>query len=368
MAFRSPAGPSVRVVCESDATAQWLREMLTPWFDLVQPRPDTPTVRVYESPRAEGPPGGSVTTAPCFALDRTVETAPARTVKGSVLIDHDAIGASYDITASEVVVRPYGPRPTARLGAFLVVRELLIARMPAGVHVQLHASAMRFGGDVIVMTGPAGSGKTTTLAHLAGSVGAGIVANDRTLVHPEGGSWQALGVPTIVGLRAGTLAALPHLLGAIASRGRTIHLTVTEAERAPASSRERVPGRHLAVSLAQLARRLAVPLVAGGRIGCIVMLVVDHDVHAFALRRLAPPEAGPRLLALRFGAATEPRPPTVFETWVGRHPGPVDDVTRLDALVRTTACAEVRVGPGLLAGEQAATDLLSALAALAAVR
>ncbi|MEN3315646.1 MAG: hypothetical protein V7605_1880 [Acidimicrobiaceae bacterium] len=362
VAFRPPEGPSVCVHCESEATTRWLCEMLTPWFELLEPVAGDMTVRVHESPREEGLGTGPRVTVPCFALDRTMASGQARAVEGSLLVDDHAIGASYDITPTDVVVRPMGPRPSVRLGAFFAVRELLVAGVAPGAGAQLHASAVTFEGNVILLAGPKRSGKTTTLVHLAGSVGAGIVANDRTLVQPGSDSWSVRGVPTIVSLRPGTVAALPHLLAPVEARGRTIHLTLAEAARAPAAARARVPGRELAVSLAQLGHRLGAPLVAGGRVGTIAFLAVDRDVDTFAVRSLTAGQARDRLADARYGAATEPRPLTVFETRVGRELVPGGDARLLGALGRDIACLDVRVGPGLLTSGAAAADLVATLA------
>jgi hypothetical protein len=214
-----------------------------------------------------------------------------------------------------------------------------------------------------LFAGPKRAGKTTTLLHLVASTGAAIVANDRVVVSESAGQWRTIGVPTIVSVRADTLARLPGLFATIPNVEWPARLTLEEAQSEPMTSGREWSTPELFVSLAQVAAALGVPLSAGGALRCVAFLVVDADVDFFTVRDLNVVQAATRFDAVRFGATTQPRGPTVFETFLG--PSSVahaadtaDTACQLPADVR---CAELRVGSRFLESATAAEDVLHAL-------
>lgn len=353
----------VSIDCRDAAVRSWLSEMLLPAFEVIQPSRAGAAVVVRPTPRHAGRVRRDAEVLPCFALDHQVVSLPAERTGSSTLVDDADVGVSYDLGPDSVEVRPLGAAPGLRIGVFRVVRELAMVQALGSSRVQLHASGLAVGGDVVLFAGPRESGKTTTLAHLAASTGADIVANDRVLVDRCETSWEVRGVPTIVSLRPDTMARLPNLFAAQESAGRTVHLTMAEAKGAPRSPQKTGVAERLAVSLPQLAASLGVSLAAGGTLGCIALLTIDETVGSFAVRPLRAGQAMTRLEASRFGAGTEPRPTTVFEAWLAGEHAPQQARVPVCDLAQTAECVDVRVGPGLLRSEQAAKDLLHALLA-----
>jgi hypothetical protein len=349
-------GTAVR--CDNDDMAAWLREMMGPSVDLSAPGPAAVSVVIHSHPVLE-PPRGTQWTEPCFALDTKVEFLPASRADSILRVEHSEKSVSYAIGGGEVVIAPSGPSPDLRIAAFAVVRELAVAQALLSPRLQLHAAGFAGGDAVALLTGPKGAGKTTTLAHLAASSGSSIVTNDRAIATPDVGSWQVQGVPTIVGLRAGTLERLPRLFDGAARR--TVHLTRNEIPLSRESERRIKPGRLPSMSLAQLAERVGSPLAAGGRLASLSVLRVDESVQTFALRPLTPTEAERQIYHLRFGMITEPRPLTVFEAMLGLKETPAFDRSLLGRLAAEVPCIEVRVGSGLLKSTQAGQELAAAL-------
>jgi hypothetical protein len=346
------------VECDSAAMATWLGEMLGPAFDLSASGPADVSVVISSEP-VRGPTPAARWTEPCFALDTQVQMLPASRAGSVLRIDHDEKMTAYFIGPRRVTIAPVGPSPDVRIAAFLALRELAVGLALATPRLQLHVSGFAADGAVALLTGAKGAGKTTTLAHLAASTGSSVVTNDRAIVSSGQGSWQVRGVPTIVGLRAGTRAGLPGLLEDVTER--TVHLTSRELAGSAEPDRRVKPGHVPAMSLAQLARRVGSPLVAGGRPASLGVLRIDDSVGTFALRPMAVAEAERVLYDQRFGVVTEPRPPTVFELLLGRKDPPVFDRALLRRLVSDVPCIEVRMGHGLLKSEEAAQDLAAAL-------
>ena len=349
----------VTVESHVEAACEWVREMVAPAFAEIDQSQSGATVIIRSSPGT----GRSMPTdelLPCFALDHQLVFLPGRRTDSSLVLNDSAVGVRYDVHRDRVEVRPLGLAPDLRIGTFRVVRELAMVQALGADRLQLHAAGIAYGPGVVLLAGPRNAGKTTTLAHLAVTTGADIVANDRVLVERLDGSWQATGVPTIVSIRPDTMVRLPHAFAGQAAASRTVHLTLDEARAAPESRRLSPSGRG-AMSLAQLAAAVGVPLRRGGRLSCVAILRVDETVGTFVQRPLGADEAMARLETARFGALTEPRPRTVFERWLGCDHDPSREQDLMHTLARTMSCVEVRVGPGLLRSERAGQALLQAL-------
>jgi hypothetical protein len=341
--------------------ADWLREMLEPAVQFSSGGPAAASVVVRADP-VLGPPPATTRSEPCFAVDTKVEHLPSSGT-APLRLEHYDKTVSYVIEGDQVTIAPSGAGPDLRVAAFLAVRELVVAQALAAPMLQLHAAGFGSAGRVALLTGPRGAGKTTTLSHLAASSGHSIVTNDRALAFDGVDGWQIRGVPTIVGVRPGTMALLPQVFAGAAER--TVHLTADEMATWATADRRIKPGRVPSMTLAQMAQRVGVPLAAGGRLASVSVLQIDESVPTFAVRPLAPSEAEAALYPLRFGRLTEPRPLTVFEALLGRSAPPVFDRPLLSRLVAAVPCFEVRVGSGLLESASAGRELASTLLAAA---
>jgi hypothetical protein len=191
-------------------------------------------------------------------------------------------------------------------------------------------------------------------------VGAAIVANDRVFVASDDGGWTAHGVPTIVQVRGPTITLLPELRWPRAGEEQPVMSTLEQATwdepgaAGPGSS-------PLMLSLAQLAHAAGAPLEPGGALRCIALVGHDESVPRYTVRWLEPGDAERRLDEVRFGASTEPRAATVFEAALGHATPPTARRDLGARLARGVPCAEVRVGPPLLASPDAAAALLDEL-------
>jgi hypothetical protein len=352
--------------CDRDDMAAWLREMMAPAVEFLPGGPAAASVVVHSEP-VLGTAPGATGSQPCFAVDTKVEFLPSSGTAGGTTplrLEHDDKTVSYAIDGDRVTIAPSGPAPDLRVATFMAVRELAVAQALASPTLQLHAAGFASAGRVALLTGPRGAGKTTTLSHLTASSGYAMVTNDRALAFPADDSWEVRGVPTIVGIRSGTMELLPHVFAGAAER--TVHLTCDEVPASAAAERRIKPGRVPSMTLAQMARRVGAPLAAGGQLASISVVRIDETVPTFTLRLLDPPEAEEAIYPLRFGRLTEPRPLTVFETMLGRTAPPPFDRALLRRLAATVPCLEVRVGRGLLESPTAGGELAAALLAPAA--
>jgi hypothetical protein len=103
------------------------------------------------------------------------------------------------------VVAP--PTPAAARNPTLVARELLRWHLQVAGGLVVHASAASYGGQGMLFSGDAGTGKTT-LALAAAQRAGRFVSGDRTALLPMPGELAAAGIALASRVRSGTLAGL----------------------------------------------------------------------------------------------------------------------------------------------------------------
>ena len=153
--------------------------------------------------------------AACFTLDNGGgEWALYRSADGEIALDDTgtvALAVSERPTSPIRVLGQADDGPL-RLAALRVVRELITAQAYARDAISLHASAVAAPDrSVTLFVGGKGAGKTTRLLLSLSRPDTSFVANDRVLLRLDEGTYRVHGLPTIVALRAPTLALFPDL-------------------------------------------------------------------------------------------------------------------------------------------------------------
>jgi hypothetical protein len=335
-------GGGVEVACDEASTRAWLDEALEPWFAgepaaADDPAPDSPRYRV-EFARAEDPlralgvaagraPDGE---RPCFALDTRTLVYPAWSTgepEGDVVL-HDARHASHlavGPTRARVVGSPGAVAP--RVTLMRTVREVAAAwqrRLP-GV-LALHAAGFAVAGRTVLVLGPKEAGKTTLLLHVLATGEAALVTNDRALVawRDAAAPPQALGVPTFVRVRPGTLAIFPALARGLPPDLRPLCYSFAElsTRRGVGSTAPAVHDGHAVMTPAQLCRQAGVRPCRGGPLAALLLPERGDPADPadpagpWQLEKVGGEDACAALLANRYGLAARPaagHEPTVFE-------------------------------------------------------
>ena len=346
----SPAGPgrvtlrwaglTMRVISPDRGALDWLVEFLAPWAE--EGRDGEADVDLRLEPASpdrrpgapERPPAG---VADAFVLDTRVIRLPYwEGGDRRVAVDPDR-GVRFEIAPGRVAIAAASDA-ALRIAALRTLREMATAAWRGSGGRLVHAAALTVDGRVILIAGPKGSGKTTLLVHALGLASARFVANDRAVVRIAEGGIEAHGIPTVVSHRPGTLPA--PMLDAAAQRGYAATLTLAEARASGRGSGLGVPS----LSPAQLCRLAGVPRVAGGRVGAVLLPVVDPSSDGLELRPLSPREAADHVDALRFGPPEEPSSPLFPPPPPGRDPAPHTSRDPLIALQEDVPWAVVRLG------------------------
>jgi hypothetical protein len=357
-------GLRIRVAGGDAAELAWLAEFLRPAFAPDDDGAADCEIVVRQDParlaalRGAGARRGAP--AVCLVLDTAPVSLPTYEQGEMRVVVHDEARLAYVVGAAgrQIEVVSAAADWRRREALMKLVRELAQSAAWSARSLVLHAATVAVGGEAILIAGPKRAGKTSLLLHLLGAAGAGILANDRVVLEHGDAAPVAHAMPTIVNLRADTVAA--RFADDASRRAAARHrfsFTVAEAEaRSPVTKALPQP---LACSQPQLAHLLGVELV--GRAGAAALLLprVDPEARGIELRRLSADEAAAQLPAVVFAAAQSP--PRVSEVFAlpshTRPPSPA----ALQHLWR--ACAEqlrvfaCRLGPDAYAGDPA--DVLS---------
>lgn len=92
-----------------------------------------------------------------------------------------------------------------------LLREILLRTSENREGIVLHAAGVETGSAGVLVCGAAGAGKTTVMTELLRAVGAGLLSNDRVVLH---GPDRLVPVPLPVSVARGTIDACPELLHA----------------------------------------------------------------------------------------------------------------------------------------------------------
>lgn len=120
-------------------------------------------------------------------------------------VEHIVIQRQYEITSVSCA-----EAPERDLHATWIIRELVVRLLEQAGGFLLHAGAVCLAGKGLIICGPKGSGKTSTVINLLASGKATLVAEERILLKWHKEKWFALGIPR--DMRIG-IGSLPHLPG-----------------------------------------------------------------------------------------------------------------------------------------------------------
>jgi hypothetical protein len=171
-------------------------------------------VSVHVDPRLPAP-----TVRECLRAGTIQETGPQ--LSAHVIIGQKRITAwvpgntsliEADSVARTVRVRCLAPDVALHWGARLI-RQVITAELVRRGAVYAHGAALDYHGAGVLILGPRGAGKTTTLLSVLHYIGGAYVSNDRLLIsrNRTGGGIEALPWPTHLRAGTGTLRALPEL-------------------------------------------------------------------------------------------------------------------------------------------------------------
>ena len=351
------------------ADAAWLAEFLAPGF-----------ARAAGAAAAEVSFGGGVNETSdredgelrvAFALDAGPVRLPVSVTDGVGRALEPDVAVAYDVSVGRAVagVRYGADRRAARVRLLRVVREYAHNHALATGGIVLHAAAVATERGAVLLACGKGAGKTTATLRLLAAGGSAFLSNDRVLVRvatpaaPPGGA-RALAVPTIVALRASTLALVPGVAARIARCGDFRDAAAERRPGAPVSV-----GDTVRLSPPQLCE--AVGCAALGEAPVAAILFVDRALPVEAdddaevkgrpapsggvLRRLDCAVATDLLAASLLGAAAGTYTSELFVTG-GPLPAPAELRTRCAALAGAVACYA-----GELPDSADATDLAAVL-------
>ena len=292
------------VATEASAHMQWLRDCVEPHFCSEAARDGDWRVTFSADPELflavmTKRVHMREVTVPFFTLDtRLVVLSRWNAVDAEEIVAYDE---EFDVfftvrpARREVDVLARDLRPWGRVALLRVVRELAMQEAVAENGVFLHAAAFERDGVAYVIAGPKNSGKTTLLIHALTCAGGRFVANDRVLLLRSAEGYAVRGMPTLVGVRAGTRRSFarffdPHHFGPDSG---CLTREEREVEQRDVATR---PEDALILNPSQFAEALGTTSSTGGRLGAILFPAVSVAANDVELGEL-PIDAAHNLLA-----------------------------------------------------------------------
>ena len=359
-------GFTIAVTSHDTATLDWLTEFLSPWLDVgtraaadydVTFTVDRNALHGLRRQARQQP----HPTVPGFVRDGRVVLSPIwddgpgrRTM---VLSD---VRAAYRIAREErrvdVVAGAGTGRP--RVALMRAVRETTIIAVRRQGALLVHGSAFMTGDRAVILAGPRETGKTTVMLHALQDPRLAFVANDRVFVAIDAeGQAVARGLPTIVAMRPGTLAMLPHLAARLAERRFAWPLSLDEVRGAGAGAEARPD-----VTPAQLCDLLGVTPASGGRLAAVVFPRPGGS-DALELARLSPEAAVAAFTAALVGGVGPWATSGIwFDASFEDGPTAAETASRCRALVARVPIYECRIGARVLADRAAMQALVARVA------
>lgn len=236
---------TIGVETEGDGHLAWLEEFLCPPFVAGDVAVSDVTVAlVVDRRRHEAETGGWTAREEidCFALDSTVLSLPVRRESDAALVVRDEqFGTFYriDRAARRVEVLAHRDRPALRTPLMRIVREIAMNHARRRGELFVHAASVACHDRAALLCGVKNAGKTTLLIHALTTLDAGYLGNDRAVVTFDGAVARVRGMPSIVTVRAPTLALLPAFRDRLTASG--YHSRATLAEVAAGTASEPVP-------------------------------------------------------------------------------------------------------------------------------
>lgn len=295
------------------ADREWLASFLTPGLNVVR-SPSEVTARVRLAATAvESAQVRAGSDRVAFVLDREPVRLPEAAAANALVYADAELQVSYVVRdrGRDVTVHR-GPREDlTRIALMRVVREYAHNTLLDGGGLVVHAAAFAGPRGAVLLTGPKGVGKTTLLARMLSQPGLSYLANDRLGITPD--SWNAVAIPTIVAVRAGTRRLLPELGERLRGLGRFTALRQSGGDPPDRG------GDSWYFSPRQFAGSLSCDLVGNAPLAAVVAL--RPEVPPGAPRRTSPAEAVDLLVNSLLGAQAG-----VFISEIFRSAAPNPDV------------------------------------------
>jgi len=222
-------GARIDVVCQEQSDLDWLTGFLHPWFQLVEGDSDARVSLIYDSLQFDELLDSGFLGDLCsaFIQDTNVIDFDGLDIPG---YDNALFDQRYQlivlVKSNRVTLLGRTHDVLARKALMKTVREVLMGYVHETSGRFLHATGCALDNAGLAMAGPRNAGKTSLLLYLLLNSDLQFIAGDRLLIKDG----MAIGMPTIVSIRNGTLELNPAFANEINTRGYGLPLTLEECE------------------------------------------------------------------------------------------------------------------------------------------
>jgi hypothetical protein len=356
-------GLAVRVESTAPQDLAWLEEFLVPPFELVDGATGDCAVSCevdaerHAALLSAGMKPDRATLA-CFALEQRPVHLPVWTsLVGERRVYDAELNVFYSRPAGAPQVQLLTPpgNPAARIALMRAVREFATNHAWRSAGLVVHAAAFARGDDGFLLAGPKGAGKTSLLTHILRHPDARFLAADRVHLALDD-SPVIRGVPTLVSVRAETLAMFPELRDRLAARAYQHELRLGEAPAVPVAD-GRWAGGGRSLSPAQFCDLLGVTRAAEARLGAVLFPRVTRARGRIELEPLSAEQGAAKLVHTLFPRRLSAQAPGLFDLDIDHPASDASLGQQCRAVASQVPCFECRLGLDAYA-DPAGIDLL----------
>lgn len=361
---------TLRVEAEVASHLDWLTEFLCPFFELTRTdrhwdaavvlRQDTSR---FEELLKKGPVAVEQL-KDSFALDNSVIALPVWNDPDEWLtLYEEKFRTFFRICEDRRRVEVLGENVSRlRTPAMRVVREFTMNHLMQDGGLFLHASAVAFQDQGLLIVGTKNAGKTSLLTHFLRHDAARYVSNDRTYVTPGGSPLQIRGMPTLVTVRSGMLAYFEGLERNL--ENCTFHHSVTleESKQRNQPPQRSADGRYC-LTPAQFLSLTRATAQAQTTPRALLFPRVTNDAGTIRARSMGPQEAARRMPDALFGVSTWRNQADVFNLSGAGLPTVEELLNRCQRVATALPCFEVELGTQAYTSACATDDLLNGVLA-----
>ncbi|MGE0704872.1 MAG: hypothetical protein AB7F99_07635 [Vicinamibacterales bacterium] len=301
------AGCGIAVEASDSSDSEWLSEFLRPDFEIRRGAHNATVLlnrdaAEFERLRALGPhPSGEW--VPVFGLDGRMEMLPIWTAPAAeAAVFHERAGAFLQRIGDQAYrIASLPGQPQARVTTLRALREIASAAVAESRASVLHAAAFAVQDKGFAIAGAKEAGKTTLLLQCLSRLDGRLVSSDRATVRSAGRSVTVRGMPTIVSVRASSLAYLPHLADRF--RANRDHHRYTLAESARLAARA-ADADKWSLTPGQLAKLLGVERAGEVPLAAVLFPRKTNRATGVAATLLAQGEAAARLAGACFDSGS----------------------------------------------------------------
>jgi len=355
-----------RVRANSSGHLDWLDEFLRPAYAVGDSEISCEIEVLIENSEArfqalcQRGPGQAESSHRAFVLDNSVIELPGWRGEDDLLtLYQEKTRTFFEIGRDRRQVRLVSTDvPRCRVPLMRVLREFTMNHCMQKGGVFLHASAVAFGDDGLLLVGSKNAGKTSMMTHFMRNLRADYISNDRVYINPDEAPLTVRGMPTIATIRASMPPLFSGLQEQLDNSVFQYHRTLAECRQWNRKLKDRSSDRYI-VTPAQLLDLHGTRAQAKASPRAMLFPRVTQEETGIRAVPLSNREVAKRLPQALYGVSTLSQQPGVFSLDNCQLPTVEELLHRCERVAESLPCFEILMGHSAFKNPRATEALLT---------